>query len=173
MNAIQALSQLSYTPRSFPFGTFKSIAGDPPFVNSFFRFLKKTLFVPLAVLHQRLHHGVVGLLRGGQEAVLQHLGHVLPDGHELQAHDIACVVIQGHFHGVGAVGPLFHPRAHLAFAAELAVAYLQPPVALQADGVGQATLADLAVAPALVGDGVEAVLGEGEVFRLHQVVHTG
>ena len=40
LNAIQALSQLSYTPRSFPFGTFKSIAKENSFVNHKFCFFK-------------------------------------------------------------------------------------------------------------------------------------
>ena len=40
LNAIQALSQLSYTPRSFPVGTFDSIAGYLPIVNTFFCFSK-------------------------------------------------------------------------------------------------------------------------------------
>ena len=36
LNAIQALSQLSYTPESFSFGTSVSIAGEFLFVNDYF-----------------------------------------------------------------------------------------------------------------------------------------
>ena len=52
LNAIQALSQLSYTPRSFSFGTFKSIAGMCAFVNSFFYFFE--IFIRRS-FHQRKH----------------------------------------------------------------------------------------------------------------------
>ena len=40
LNAIQALSQLSYTPRSFSVGTFVSIAGESSFVNYKFSFFE-------------------------------------------------------------------------------------------------------------------------------------
>ena len=40
LNAIQALSQLSYTPRSFPVGTFDSIAREGSFVNYKFSFFE-------------------------------------------------------------------------------------------------------------------------------------
>ena len=97
---------------------------------------------------------MVRLLWGLEEAGFQHFCHIFPDGNEFEIHDVACVVIQCQIYGIGAVRPFFVRCPYLTFAAKFAVPAVQVFVTFQPYRVGQAALADLAVAQTLVGDGV-------------------
>ena len=121
----------------------------------------------------------------GAEFFRQATGLLLGDSEQVQGHDVALVVVQDQAQGVRPVVSGEDLCPDLGIPAEHAVDLGQVSVALAAHGVGQAALADLAVAAALFGDAVFIVLelqvagvdqlrqGGGEVEILHAVVAEG
>ena len=119
------------------------------------------------------------------ELVGQLVGLVLGDRQQVQGHQVPFVVVQDQAEGDPPILPGKEFRPDLGVAAEHRVDLGQVAVALFPHGKGQAALADLPVAAALVGDGVEIPLHRqvagadqfghrlGKVKVLHPVVAEG
>ena len=104
---------------------------------------------------QGLQDVLVQGLRVQAELVGQLVGLVLGDRQQVQGHQVPLVVVQDQAEGDPPILPGKEFRPDLGVAAEHRVDLGQVPVALFPHGKGQAALADLPVAAALVGDGVE------------------
>lgn len=129
-----------------------------------------SLVLAVLFVQQGGQHLVVDPLGLGLEPLGQAGGLVPVDAQQLDGHEVAPLVVQGHAGGETPVRPGQHLGADLGVAPQDAVDLGQVSVALVLDRVGQAALAGLAVLAALVGDGVEPLL-QGHMPGLHQLGH--
>ena len=127
------------------------------------------LLLSVKIGEQHIQHAVVDLLRMGLELLGEAVALLLGGGQHLDGEQVPVLVVQGHHQGEGAVPPGDALGADLSVPAQAAVELGHVLVALDPDGVGEAALADGAVFPALVGDGV-AVLLQHQVLGIHQFV---